>query len=344
MSADDTLSLIAQPLYYGPEAYGAVPKGSLSAEHFLLRVAELQLKFGWTEKKMLDMALSYMRGPARDYFNHQVKMTLGKTDLRNVLTSWPHFQRHFKETFFVLRNKRDIAFGWSALTQTGSERSDEFFNRVCRAVNEAMEIMPYPPAPEMTLPQELVDVCTAKKTVRDQTLQLINAYFKDAIAMADDRWRQTWVIGTVQRGLRDPQLKKMIDKEQQKDSDLRTISLLLIHAESQRTTAPKNVDAPGGKSRSGSNKGGVNDVHAMKADGQKKKTNPGGQKRDMSNVRCYNCQQFGHISKWCKNPAVAGVQDGNSNAGGAGPNQPEPGNASAMGVNLDNPAMAHLFP
>ena len=251
MSADDTLSLIAQPLYYGPEAYGAVPKGSLSAEHFLLRVAELQLKFSWTEKKMLDMALSYMRGPARDYFNHQVKMTLNKTDLRNIMTSWPHFKMHFKETFFVLRNKRDIAFGWSALTQTSSERSDEFFNRICRAVNEAMEIMPYPPAPEMTLPQELVDVCTAKKTVRDQTLQLINAYFKDAIAMADDRWRQTWVIVTVQRGLRDPQLKKMIDKEQQKDSDLRTISLLLIHAESQRTPAPKNMDAPSGRSRGG---------------------------------------------------------------------------------------------
>ena len=117
-TADDTLSLISQPLYYGPASFTAVPKGSLSAEHFLHRVEELQLKFLWSPKRTLSMAMSFMRGPARDYFHHQAKMTLAIEEYADITTNpGRSFVAHFKESFFTLRSKKDINLSWSTLQQ-----------------------------------------------------------------------------------------------------------------------------------------------------------------------------------------------------------------------------------
>ena len=337
-TAEDTLSLISQPLFYGPASFSAVPKGSLSVEHFIMRVLELKLKFKWLDDRTVSMALSFMRGPARDYFQHQAKMTLSPMEYDRITTSWGHFLIHFKETFFLLSSKKDINLSWSTLQQrSDGEGADEFFNRVCSAVNEAMEMMPPPATPELGLPQFILDAIKDKKEVNEELHNLVETPLRQRgedlrRSVESDVGPRGCPPGTTQPclqaadRLRKPEGDGIAEDQPPPDA----------HGEPGPQVRGRQRWQVAGWSRveqgkgAGANVGAVNDKK-----GEKKKTTG---RRDMSHIKCFNCQKVGHLAKDCRGQTVAPVEAAPPKDDGATANP----DMAAAGIS-NNPMMDHFY-
>ena len=77
--------------------------------------------------------------------------------------------------------------------------------------------------------------------------------------------------------------------------------------------------------------GAVNDKK-----GDKKKTTG---KRDMSHIKCFNCQKMGHLARGdCRSQSVAQVEGGQPKEDGATVNP----DMAAAGINT-NPMMDHFY-
>ena len=138
------MALVSAPLFYGPKEFVGTPPGAISPEHYVQRVDELATRHGWDDARTAQMALSYLRGGARDYYSIALKTVMSATTHAALIGSWQALKSHLQAKFFKLRTFADLSTNWTRLSQGNQELPHEFAVRVLTAAGSFRELVNAP--------------------------------------------------------------------------------------------------------------------------------------------------------------------------------------------------------
>ena len=310
--ADQLIPLLTLPLYYGIKGTEGTPKDSLSAEQFISRTEALQRQQGWNNQRTAQMALSFLRGEALNFFDGPMTLWRSAAEQNTIREDFTNgFLPVFKAKFGQMRNIHDMSAQWSRLKQSSSETASQFMARTSIALIHLLAVMPPIETDEPTNPNAAFTAMMTEHgtpALVTEMERVISVNMLLGQTRSNTIWRDLVISMILVQGLRDPKLADKIQDDMLKKKSLEDIYETIERATRKAKTGAKN----------GSGKNGNLHANAVSKEEKNKKKKKDGEKkkRDFSKVQCYECNKFGHIRPQCPDLKVAevgneAVEDGN---------------------------------
>ena len=301
------MALVSAPLFYGPKEFVGTPPGALSPEHFVQRVDEMATRHAWDDTRSAQMALSYLRGGARDYYTVALQTVMTPDAYATLMGSWERLKAHLRAKFFKLRTFADLSANWTRLSQGNQELPHEFAVRVLTAAGSFRALV-NPPADWGTVPDMPAPVValTAGWTATQQ--DDMKGYFRTLMRLAWSQGLERAVrmvaFATIINGTRPVALANKISNLLRENTSPNDI-LVFIEQESRHLANARSSGQAQNPHRPRGMNGNARQLNEVQQPGvaamRQGSTRSG---------KCFLCGKEGHFKRNCpRNRGVAAMTD-----------------------------------